>query len=494
MGDRYWVGGTANWDGTAGTKWALTSGGAGGQAVPTSSDDVYFDAISNAYTITLTNYQSCRSLNFKDGTGGAFTGTFTTGGYALSIYGNLKMSSGMTATGYGEWKFLAASGDWTFTTDGVSFARRGPTFGMTGTATVTVVGDLIYSEAYGPTFTHTGTVTFQGKVTCPSGIITQTSGTVNFGNGDISASQIQNTGTTARTMTLGSNVVAVTALFYFTGSNLTFNCGTSSITVTVDSTIFKGLSQTFYDVTFIGNTANFEIEGSNTFHILNINPTTTKKLIILSGITQTITSEAQYKGATWVPFALPSGISVTSPASSDYVPALSTTEITLSCTTGVACDNVYVQINDKVLALVNTGGNNWSKAIYAGYFGECTGATIYFTCRKDSGDLGTAASASTITIPAITAETDTLLSEIVASFATAGITAVASLVGEEEIGSTIRSLIKISVATYDVATIDAIRNRVSADVSSWSGTVTSVEYAAPISTTHSVVIFKMLHS
>ena len=30
MADRYWVGGTAAWDGTAGTKWALTSGGAGG--------------------------------------------------------------------------------------------------------------------------------------------------------------------------------------------------------------------------------------------------------------------------------------------------------------------------------------------------------------------------------------------------------------------------------------------------------------------------------
>ena len=44
MADRYWVGGTAAWDGTAGTKWALTSGGAGGQAIPTSADDVFFDA------------------------------------------------------------------------------------------------------------------------------------------------------------------------------------------------------------------------------------------------------------------------------------------------------------------------------------------------------------------------------------------------------------------------------------------------------------------
>jgi hypothetical protein len=29
MANRYWVGGTATWDATAGTKWATTSGGAG---------------------------------------------------------------------------------------------------------------------------------------------------------------------------------------------------------------------------------------------------------------------------------------------------------------------------------------------------------------------------------------------------------------------------------------------------------------------------------
>jgi hypothetical protein len=47
MADRYWVGGTANWDGTSGTKWSATSGGAGGASVPTSADDVFFDATSS---------------------------------------------------------------------------------------------------------------------------------------------------------------------------------------------------------------------------------------------------------------------------------------------------------------------------------------------------------------------------------------------------------------------------------------------------------------
>ena len=47
MASRFWVGGTANWDGTTTTHWASTSGGGGGASVPTSADDVTFDTASN---------------------------------------------------------------------------------------------------------------------------------------------------------------------------------------------------------------------------------------------------------------------------------------------------------------------------------------------------------------------------------------------------------------------------------------------------------------
>ena len=56
MAAKYWVGGTANWDATAGTKWALTSGGAGGQAVPTSADDVFIDNKNAPNWAALTSY------------------------------------------------------------------------------------------------------------------------------------------------------------------------------------------------------------------------------------------------------------------------------------------------------------------------------------------------------------------------------------------------------------------------------------------------------
>ena len=63
MAARYWVGGTASWDATAGTKWALTSGGGGGQAVPTASDDVFFDVGSGTCTVTIAASATCLSLS-----------------------------------------------------------------------------------------------------------------------------------------------------------------------------------------------------------------------------------------------------------------------------------------------------------------------------------------------------------------------------------------------------------------------------------------------
>jgi hypothetical protein len=104
MANRFWVGGTASWDATAGTKWALTSGGAGGQAVPTSSDDVFFDGTSGAVTITLGSIQNAK--------------TFANSA-ALIVAGNITLASGMTLTGVGGYQ---PSGTCLFTTAGKTIA------------------------------------------------------------------------------------------------------------------------------------------------------------------------------------------------------------------------------------------------------------------------------------------------------------------------------------------------------------------------------------
>ena len=122
MADRYWVGGTANWDGTAGTKWSTTSGGAGGASIPTSVDDVFFDAASGAVTCTIsTGNTGARSLNFT-----GFTGTLA-GTAFFSVYGNITLVAGMTFSYTGTLEVEAAS---TIVSAGKSFANLifvGPT-------------------------------------------------------------------------------------------------------------------------------------------------------------------------------------------------------------------------------------------------------------------------------------------------------------------------------------------------------------------------------
>lgn len=55
MASRFWVGGTGDWDAADTTHWAATSGGAGGETVPTTSDTVTFDSNSGATaTVTIT--------------------------------------------------------------------------------------------------------------------------------------------------------------------------------------------------------------------------------------------------------------------------------------------------------------------------------------------------------------------------------------------------------------------------------------------------------
>ena len=116
MAERYWVGGTATWDATAGTKWALTSGGAGGQAVPTAADNVYFDAASGAVTVTLSGARTC--LNFSSA---GFTGTLTSTG-TIAVSGSATFGAGATYSNTGTWTFNATSGTSNITTNGKSLS------------------------------------------------------------------------------------------------------------------------------------------------------------------------------------------------------------------------------------------------------------------------------------------------------------------------------------------------------------------------------------
>jgi len=117
MADRYWVGGTATWNTTPVTKWALTSGGVGGQAVPTSADDVYFDAASGAGTVTIGAANTgAKSINCT-----GFTVTLTSGTAAtLVVSGSITLAAGMTFSYVGT---ITVNATGSITSAGKSFNR-----------------------------------------------------------------------------------------------------------------------------------------------------------------------------------------------------------------------------------------------------------------------------------------------------------------------------------------------------------------------------------
>jgi hypothetical protein len=126
MAARYWVGGTGSWDATT-THWAATSGGAGGETVPGTGDDVYFDLHSNepgdtAYTVTMGVAANCNNFDMS------FTGTTKVtwaGAYSLNVYGNFYLSGGtaqITRTTTCTINMKATDTGHTFDSNGVSLA------------------------------------------------------------------------------------------------------------------------------------------------------------------------------------------------------------------------------------------------------------------------------------------------------------------------------------------------------------------------------------
>jgi len=185
MADRYWVGGTSTWDATAGTKWALTSGGTGGEAVPTSSDAVFFDAASGAVTITGSVAKVCASIDFT-----GFTGTFG-GSSTLTVSGSITLSATMTRTFSGT-TTIDASG--TVTTNGITYGdltvnASGGTVTLgsnyTSTGNLTITAGTFDANDYNVSFSSTGGFTGSSSGTrtirCGNGTWTFTgSATIGF--------------------------------------------------------------------------------------------------------------------------------------------------------------------------------------------------------------------------------------------------------------------------------------------------------------------------
>jgi len=245
VADRYWVGGTANWDGTAGTKWSATSGGPGGASVPTSADDVFFTNLSTGTCTIATGNTGARSINCT-----GFTGTIT-GSANITVSGSVTLVAGMTHTYTGS---LTVNASATIICAGKTLADF---LVISQTSTVVQLGDALFVNG-----------------------ITLSSGTFTTNNFSVTlTSSFNSIGSSSRTINLGSSTLTFAGNVPFNFSpntNLTLNSGTAQAIFTNSNPTITGDNLTFPNISWTSTSAGtFAISGSNnTFNNISITGTT----------------------------------------------------------------------------------------------------------------------------------------------------------------------------------------------------------------------------
>jgi len=231
MAIRYWVGGDGTWDATSTLNWAASSGGAGGQSAPTTTDDVVFDANSGTGITVTCSSAVCATL-----TATAFSGTFNG---TLTVHGGVV--SGASVSWGGSTVTLAGTGSYTISS-ATSFA----------TLTVNSAGGT-YSLA---AILSVTTFTLQ-------------SGNFSTSNYGVSASTFSVTGTATCSLSLGSSYVDTSAVTFSAGNNFTFTAGTSLIgpsapatNLTINTRNSDSATRGFYDVSA---SSSLILSGLNTF-------------------------------------------------------------------------------------------------------------------------------------------------------------------------------------------------------------------------------------
>ena len=328
MADRYWVGGTAAWDATAGTKWATTSGGTGGASVPTSADDVFFSNLSTGTCTISTGNTGAKSINCT-----GFTGTIAGSG-AITISGSVTLSSGMTYTHSGTVTFDATG---TVTTAGKTFSA------------LTVNGSGI-------------TVTLGDNLNLGSRNLTVTAGTFNTSASSFSivAGSISSSNTNVRTIILnGSTITLGSSVALSVPTNLTFNAGTSQINLTNASSSINAPGQTFYNISFTSTSlVSPIISGAATFNNLTFaarNSTGVGNLILTGNQTINGTLTIQ-SGAT------------------DPTRRLLISSDTLG-TTRIITSAANVIFGADFRDITAAGAGSWTDSSRTNYWGDCKGNT-----------------------------------------------------------------------------------------------------------------------
>lgn len=268
---RFWVGGTGAMDGSTTTNIAATSGGAGGASYPTSSDDMTFDALSNAtaYTVTYSGTNNCLNLTLGAPLVGALTWAGST---AIGVFGNFSVASGTTRTYTGTITFSATSTGKTITMNTVVLAGSVTFNGSGGGWTLQDTFDI-----------GTGTLTLTNGTLDTNGV-TVTCGVAASGLGGFTSAA----GTS--TLTLGASTFNINnSCSFIQVDNL--NANTSSIVYnTQNNNAFNGGGKTFNNVTINGAATQQNLGGTNTFANLTLTGSAVKTHQFMMTNNQTVTT------------------------------------------------------------------------------------------------------------------------------------------------------------------------------------------------------------
>lgn len=252
MATLYWVGGSGTWDANSTANWAASSGGAGGAGVPTSADNVVFDAASNAtaYTVTFGAGAVCADWTVA----GPASGSVTFAGTAdVSVHGSLLWPvAGMVKSYTGTTTLAATTTGKTVTTNGLN-------------------AGLITFDGVG------GGWELGSALTATNVTITNGSFSTSASNYSLTASRFLSSNSNVRSISFNASTVAINFTtagspgFDFTDStNLTFSAGTSQINIAGINGRMHGGGSTFYNVSFTATSGTRFLTGNNTFNNLSL--------------------------------------------------------------------------------------------------------------------------------------------------------------------------------------------------------------------------------
>jgi hypothetical protein len=287
MADRYWVGGAGDWNASNTANWSATSGGAGGQSVPTASDNVFFDANSGVGTVSIT--QSVNCLTF-DATG--FTSQINTNnfGTTLNVYGSYILNSVSFFIHWNSFNAVVLRA----TTSGNIIRCNGNHW----------QGGGFYIAAPGGTYTlDDAFISTNGNVQTPFDF---SAGTLNTNNYNMTLGNSLSagggrfvdfgSGSGTKVLNLGSSIITINATvggsatdIRQSGSNLTFNPGTSKLKLINVSSFLSTPNITWYEVEIDVTSVAIALIVAQTFktQILTTTGSTPTKRAVLHGNTGT---------------------------------------------------------------------------------------------------------------------------------------------------------------------------------------------------------------